>query len=382
VGRDDELTPLPRLPTGALVPLEATPPAAPLADDLTPPPIRPRLPYLPPRLGLPPPRGQRMREPASPLCQSALAAIVQALRAKYTYLEGSEQRSRYLDQAHQKLTALLSVAPEVELLLEPDRILIKEDVVYFHPDPREGLAGQLYGAGLRSVVLRKAPDLAELDRLITAWSTDFSKVDPPHLSMAEVLARAELEHVEVEALGSTPAVVRPAVPEPERPAPRPAAAMPPAQRRSGLQVVPARVAREALARLTADELTADASLFAPRSPSPRAPSFAALSPPDAPAPRAASSGADLVRVITRVEQVVDELYGRSPAEEATLIGDASSNLLSSLRSLVEDYEQELDQEPTAITEPAHLQPAAREGASRPRRRRRSRARSDSEPTQG
>ena len=382
MGRDDERTPLPRLPTGALVPLEAPPPAAPLADDLTPPPIRPRLPYLPPRLGLPPPRGQRMREPASPLCQSALAAIVQALRARHTYLEGSDQRSRYLDQAHQKLLALLSVAPEVELSLEADRMLIKEDVVYFHPDPREGLAGQLHGAGLRALIFRKAPDLAEFDRLLAAWSTDFSKVEPPSLSMAEVMARAELAHLEVRALGSAPVVARSAVQEPERPAPRPAAAMPPAQRRSGLQVVPARVAKEALARLTADELTADASLWTPRAAAPRAPSFAALSPADAPAPRAASSGADLVRVITRVEQVVDELYGRSPFEEATLIGDSSSNLLSSLRSLVEDYEQELDQEPTAVTEPAHLKAAAREGSSRPRRRRRSRTRRDSEPTQG
>jgi len=209
-----------RFPTGAM----SVPPPPPEDEDVEPAEPRKGLAtgFVPPRLGLASPRGQRFSDPNSAIVGQWLNSIVRSLRGMHMYAGNNVRRKEFLDQSVKLLSDVHRVTEHVELTILPDRILSGRDLVHLNPDLVEGLPQLFYANGVRRVRLSRGATPLEIFRFLGALVTDFTQRENKNDDLVSIFSRLGLGHVAV--FGAEPAAAPPRPPAPlQKPAAKPAA---------------------------------------------------------------------------------------------------------------------------------------------------------------
>jgi hypothetical protein len=176
--------------------------------------------FIPPKLGLPNPRGGRYAEPASSAVAAWLNALVRALRGVHMYAANNARRRELLELTVKGLEGIHETLERLVLTVLPDRILHVRDVVHLNPDPTEGLPQLFHSRGALRILSERGVDRAEVMRFIGALITDFTLPENKAEDLPSVAARLGLTRLrlEGEASATPPRAPLPA-PTPREPAP-------------------------------------------------------------------------------------------------------------------------------------------------------------------
>ena len=122
-------------------------------------------------------------------------SLTKAMRGARVYAENNEMHHRFMDGAHEGLTALLENRGQLDLVVRDDRLLVDDEVIYQDDDRREGLPFILYRNTFRRLTFLKGMAREELIAFIGALNSDDYDYDYAGEDLVSALWRLKLPHL-------------------------------------------------------------------------------------------------------------------------------------------------------------------------------------------
>ena len=113
-------------------------------------------------------------DPASEAIHAWLNDFARAAKSFRVYAENNEMLNRLVDRAQRGLDVILQAAPELNLSVRADRLLVGKDAVHVNSDREDGLPFILYRNAFRRITFVQGFERSELVEFMRALSTDYT----------------------------------------------------------------------------------------------------------------------------------------------------------------------------------------------------------------
>lgn len=118
--------------------------------------------------------GLRWADPGSEAVHAWLGDFARAAKSFRIYADNNEMLNRLVDRAYRGLDFILRSAPELNLSVRADRLLMDKDAVHVNADRDDGLPFTLYRSAFRRITFLRGFQRTELFELMRALSADYS----------------------------------------------------------------------------------------------------------------------------------------------------------------------------------------------------------------